>query len=232
MQRCRRRCRNSCYRSDTDSAITRDGYAGKGMARAGGIMSAHEAALSFEDDAVRCLDDVARFARSLARAPDEADDLVQETYLRAFRSRHTWKEGSDMRRWLFTICKNVFLRVNERARDQVTLDDEPTNETLAAVRLHTALITSGEHELFDRLSVADDIAAALAELAEPFRMVVVLVDREGYNYEDAATLLDVPVGTVRSRLFRARRLLQERLVAHARDAGFTSARVTPSERTT
>jgi len=92
--------------------------------------------LPFEDDALRCLDDVARFARSLTRAPDDADDLVQETYLRALRSRHTWKEGSDMRRWLFTICKNVFLRVHERARDQVALDDDPTNETLAAVLLH------------------------------------------------------------------------------------------------
>ncbi len=188
--------------------------------------------LPFEDDALRCLDDVARFARSLTRAPDDADDLVQETYLRALRSRHTWKEGSDMRRWLFTICKNVFLRVHERARDQVALDDDPTNETLAAVLLHSALVASGEHELFDRISAADAIAAALAELTERFRMVVVLVDMEGYNYEDAATMLEVPVGTVRSRLFRARRLLQERLVEHARDAGFTGARVTPSVRTT
>ena len=79
----------------------------------------HEQAIAFENDAVRCLDDVARFARSLTRAPDDADDLVQETYLRAFKGRHTWKEGSDMRRWLFTICKNVFLRTNERASHQV-----------------------------------------------------------------------------------------------------------------
>ena len=137
-----------------------------------------------------------------------------------------------MRRWLFTICKNVFLRVNERARDQVPLDDDPTNETLAAARLHNALVASGEQELFDKLSAGDAITVALAELAEPFRMVAVLVDMEGYNYEDAATMLGVPVGTVRSRLFRARRMLQERLVAHARDAGFTGARVTPSVRTT
>jgi RNA polymerase sigma-70 factor, ECF subfamily len=190
------------------------------------------ATLSFEDDALRCLDDVARFALSLTRAPDDADDLVQETYLRAFRSRHTWKDGSDMRRWLFTICKNVFLRVNERVRDQVALDDDPSNETLAAVRLHNALVTSGEQELFDRLSAGDAIAAALAELAEPFRLVVTLVDMEGFGYEDAAAVLDIPVGTVRSRLFRARRLLQERLVAHARDAGFVGARATPLVRTT
>jgi len=183
-----------------------------------------DATASFEDDALRCLDDVARFARSLSHAPDDADDLVQETYLRAFRSRHTWKDGSDMRRWLFTICKNVFLRGNERVKDQVSLDDDPTDETLAAVRYHNTLVASGEHRLFDTLSMSDAIQHALATLAEPFRLAVVLVDMEGYGYEDAATVLGVPVGTVRSRLFRARRLLQEQLVAHARDAGFNVPR--------
>jgi RNA polymerase sigma-70 factor (ECF subfamily) len=186
---------------------------------------------TFEDDALRCLDDVARFARSLSHAPDDADDLVQETYLRAFRSRHTWKDGSDMRRWLFTICKNVFLRSNERAKDQVSLDDDPTDETLAAVRYHNTLVASGEHRLFDSLSMADAIQVALATLAEPFRLAVVLVDMEGYGYEDAAAVLGVPVGTVRSRLFRARRLLQEQLVAHARDAGFAATRAPSSLKT-
>ncbi len=188
-------------------------------------------ALTFEDDALRCLDDVARFARSLTHAPDEADDLVQETYLRAFRSRHTWKDGSDMRRWLFTICKNAFLRTNERAKDHVSLDDDPTDETLAAVRYHNTLVASGEYRLFDSLSMSDAIRSALATLAEPFRLAVVLVDMEGYGYEDAAHVLGVPVGTVRSRLFRARRLLQEQLVAHARDVGFavTSAPSTSSK---
>lgn len=186
-----------------------------------------EEARVFENDAVRCLDDVARFARSLTRAPDDADDLVQETYLRAFRSRHTWKPGADMRRWLFTICKNVFLRGNERASHQVELSDDPSDDTLAAVRLHNTLVASGEHTLFDRLSASDAIAAAMEKLAEPFRLVVVLVDMEGYGYDDAAELIGVPVGTIRSRLFRARRLLQEMLVAHARDAGLVRE-ATPS----
>lgn len=187
---------------------------------------------TFEEDAIRCLDDVARFALSLARAPDDADDLVQETYLRAFRGRHTWKDGSDMRRWLFTICKNVFLRANEREKSHQSLDDDPTDETLAAVRMHNALVASGEQGLFDRLSAADDIVRALDALAEPYRVVVVLVDMEGYGYEDAAHVIGVPVGTVRSRLFRARRLLQEQLLSHARDAGFVVASAPPSARKT
>ena len=186
-----------------------------------------EPALSFEDDALRCLDDVARFARSLTHAPDDADDLVQETYLRALRGRHTFKEGADMRRWLFTICKNVFLRVTEHERDTVSLDDDPMNETYAAVRLHNAMVADGESLLLDRIDVAPAIARAMQQLAEPFRLAVALVDMEGYGYAEAAALLGVPVGTVRSRLFRARRLLQESLLSHARDAGFFATSTRP-----
>ncbi len=189
------------------------------------------APLSFEDDALRCLDDVARFALSLTRAPDEADDLVQETYLRALRSRHTWKDGADMRRWLFTICKNVFLRSNERAQRQESLDTNPTDDTLAVALLHNAMLASGEQFLFDRLSVSGAVSDALARLSEPARLVVVLVDMEGYGYDDAAAILGVPVGTVRSRLFRARRTLQEQLIEHARDAGFSTSRSSTSAST-
>ena len=181
----------------------------------------------FEADALRCLDDVARFARSLARNGDDADDLVQETYLRAFRSRHTWRDGADMRRWLFTICKNVFLRLAERARETVSLDDEAGEETLAAVRLHNELVSSGEGGLLDRIDVGPAIRRALGNIAPVYRTVVVLVDMEGYGYEDAAKELDIPVGTVRSRLFRARRLLQEALRVHARDAGFGGSSMNP-----
>ena len=123
-----------------------------------------------------------------------------------------------MRRWLFTICKNVFLRGHERARDTVTID-APEEETMAAVRLHNDLVASGDAGLLDRIDVGPAIRRALANLPPLFRTVVVLVDMEGYGYADAADALQLPVGTVRSRLFRARRLLQESLRTHARDAG-------------
>lgn len=183
--------------------------------------------VTFEQDALRCLDDVARFARSLARGDDDADDLVQDTYLRAFRSRHTWREGGDMRRWLFTICKNAFLRANERTRDTVSLDGDAGDEALAAARLHNDFVASGEEGLFDRIDTAPAIARALDALAPGYRAVVALVDLEGYNYGDAAEMLDVPVGTVRSRLFRARRLLQESLRMHASDAGVCTTPLPP-----
>jgi RNA polymerase sigma-70 factor (ECF subfamily) len=178
---------------------------------------------SFEHEALRYLDDVARFALSLTRSPPDADDLVQETFLRAFRGWHTYTPGSDARRWLFTICKHAFLRSRERAQRVVELGGAPELESLAAVRLHNEIRAAGGDDLFDRLDLAPAIQQAIGALPEPFRVAVVLVDLEGYAYDDAAAVLEVPIGTVRSRLFRARRLLQEALFEHARDAGLVGA---------
>jgi RNA polymerase sigma-70 factor, ECF subfamily len=178
----------------------------------------------FETAALACLEHVARFAMSLTRGESDADDLVQETYLRAFRSRHTFQPDGDMRRWLFTICKHAFLRDRERSeRDAVALADDPTDETRDAIRLHNRLVTSGDAGLFDRLDLAPAIAKALDALATPLRTAVVLVDLEGYGYAEAAEIMQVPIGTVRSRLFRARRVLQESLVEYGRDAGLIPA---------
>lgn len=178
---------------------------------------------AFEEDALNCLDEVACFALSLARNGDDADDLVQETYMRALRSRHTWRDGGNMRAWLFTICKNLFLTAERRTRDTVSIDGDPADEGIAAARLHNELSLTGDADIFDRIDVGPAIRRALTELLPVYRTVVVLVDVEGYGYSDAATMLEVPVGTVRSRLFRARRLLQETLRDHGRDAGFSAA---------
>jgi len=177
--------------------------------------------VSFEQTALPWLDDVYRFARSLTMDDAEADDVVQETFLRAFRSWGTFVPGSDCRRWLFTICRNAFLRGRERERHhgrEVALEDGDA-EALAGVRLHAQMQRSGEDRLIARLDLAPALARALGELQEPFRSVVVLVDVEEQSYEAAAAILGVPVGTVRSRLFRGRRLLQERLLLYAYDAG-------------
>lgn len=175
---------------------------------------------AFDTAALACLGHVARFAQSLTRDAADADDLVQETYLRAFRGRHTFQPDGNMRRWLFTICKHAFLRSRERGeRDPVALAADPTDETRDAIRLHNTLVASGEAALFERLDLAPAIAQAIDALATPLRTAVVLVDLEGYGYAEAAEIMQVPIGTVRSRLFRARRELQERLVQYGRDAG-------------
>lgn len=175
---------------------------------------------SFDALVLAALPHVMRFARSLAHDDALAEDLVQETYLRAYRSRDTFRRGADARRWLFTICRNVFLRQRERdARVVDTSGEDAELESLAAAVEHGEAARDGLGDLLDRVDVAPAIRAALAAVPEVYRTAVVLVDVEGESYESAAEILGVPVGTVRSRLFRARRLLQQSLFRHAVDAG-------------
>ena len=175
---------------------------------------------AFEQETLRFLPDVRRFALSLTRDPVEAGDLVQETYLRAYKSRDTFKPEAGARQWLFAICRNVFLRGKERDRWMVaSLDDDPGEETLGAVALHEAAQAGDYEDVYERIDFGPALQRAMAMLAEPFRVVFALVDIGGLGYAEAAAELGVPVGTVRSRLFRARRELQQHLIAYARDAG-------------
>jgi RNA polymerase sigma-70 factor (ECF subfamily) len=174
---------------------------------------------AFERETLRFLPDVLRFAQSLARDQVAADDLVQETYLRAYKARETFKPEMGARQWLFTICRNVFLRGKEREKWTVASLDDPEEETLAVIALHEAAQAGGYEDLFERLDFGPALKRAMDMLAEPFRVVFALVDVGGLEYAEAARELGIPVGTVRSRLFRARRELQQHLVAFARDAG-------------
>lgn len=175
---------------------------------------------SFEAEALPWLDDVYRFALSLTHDPVDADDVVQDTFLRAYKSWHTYVPGSDCRRWLFTICRNVFLRSLERRSP--TVDIEGETEAAGSAIVKDASRDSTD-EVLARVDLGPAIERALARLPEPFQSTLVLVDVEDRPYEAAATILGIPVGTVRSRLFRGRRLMQEMLRAYARDAGFVTA---------
>jgi RNA polymerase sigma-70 factor (ECF subfamily) len=185
----------------------------------GNVSPAHARDACFDQEALCWIDDVYRFASSMTRNEADADDLVQETYLRAYRSWHTFRPGSDCRRWLFTICRNIFLRVRERQRRQVDVNTDAELDALVAMHLAATARRDGYEELFARLDLRPAITHALSRLPDVFRMTVVLVDVEGQSYEQAAEILGIPIGTVRSRLFRGRRLLQEALLLHARDAG-------------
>jgi RNA polymerase sigma-70 factor (ECF subfamily) len=176
----------------------------------------------FARDALPWLDDVYRFALSLTRDEADADDVVQETFLRAYRSWHTFILGTDCRRWLFTICRNVFLRSRERQRPTVDLEDGE-QDAVAAGSVYAAAREKGYDDIYARLDLAPALREALDELAEPFRSAVILVDVEDLTYESAAEVMGVPIGTVRSRLFRGRRLLQEKLLTVAADLGFVPA---------
>jgi RNA polymerase sigma-70 factor (ECF subfamily) len=178
---------------------------------------------SFQREALPWLDDVYRFALSLTRDATDAEDITQETFLRAYRSWHTFQLGSDCRRWLFTICRNAFLRSREKYRLEVDLEDGDA-EAIASVRLHQQMIEDGSDRLLARIDLAPALKEALRSLDEPFRSAVVLVDVDDQSYEAASEILGVPIGTVRSRLFRGRRYLQEKLRTYAADAGFQGAR--------
>ncbi|HTD60120.1 MAG TPA: sigma-70 family RNA polymerase sigma factor [Gemmatimonadaceae bacterium] len=170
----------------------------------------------FKSEALRWIDDVHRFSLSLTRNQADADDLVQDTYLRAYRSWHTFERGTDARRWLLTICRNAFLRTCQRARYWAERDGDVASMGGADADAEQSV----DERLLTRLDLGPAIWSALDRLTEPYRSVVVLVDLEDQSYETTAGMLGVPIGTVRSRLFRARRRLRRTLGIYARDAGF------------
>jgi RNA polymerase sigma-70 factor (ECF subfamily) len=173
---------------------------------------------AFEAEALRWFPELTRFALSLTRNEADADDLVQETFLRAYAAWDRFTPGTECRGWLFVICRNTFRRTRLRESRQVEADDAEL-EALAAAALHASALQAGYGSLFSEVDLSDAIRRALEALPENFREAVTLVDVNDQSYEDAARILDVPIGTVRSRLFRARRLMQEALLDHARDAG-------------
>jgi RNA polymerase sigma-70 factor (ECF subfamily) len=173
----------------------------------------------FERELLSAITAVHRFAVHLTRDTVQAEDLVQETYLRALAHRDQYQPGTNCRAWLLKICRNAFLKGMARAdREQPT--DDADLEALAATGLHASVAgTDPEGAVFEQPELSDAVARALSSLPEEYRTVVALVDLEDQSYAEAADVLSVPVGTVRSRLFRARRLLQADLLVYAEDAG-------------
>ena len=175
----------------------------------------------FRDLALRWLPDVTRFAQSLTRDESAAEDLVQETYLRAWRHWDTFARGSEARAWLFTIARNAWRKQAPRAARLVPVEDD------ALQALHDAEFPLAAPDpvvqALSRTDIGPAIRASIDALPETFRDVVELVELQQLSYQEAAEVLDIPVGTVRSRLFRARRVLQVSLLEHARDAGLVPA---------
>jgi RNA polymerase sigma-70 factor (ECF subfamily) len=185
--------------------------------------SSRERDREFAAAALPLMPNVKRYALALTRNESDADDIVQETYLRAHRYWRSFESASDCRRWLLTICRNVFNTVVQREDRSVAVEDEEL-ESLAAARTHNAAVVAGVDDMYARLDLGPAINDAIAGLHNAFRDVVVLSDVEGFSYEEIAEMLAIPIGTVRSRLFRARRQLQETLMVYAIDAGFGRAK--------
>jgi RNA polymerase sigma-70 factor (ECF subfamily) len=162
---------------------------------------------------------VKRVALALARDESDADDVVQETFLRAYRHWHTFEKGSDCRKWLNAICRNVWYDLRRKQRTNVAVEDDEL-ESLAAVDVHGAAVSAGLGDMYSRIDLGPAIMRAIGMLDPVFREVVVLSDLEEFSYEEIAVALDIPIGTVRSRLYRGRRHLQEALMVYALDAGY------------
>jgi RNA polymerase sigma-70 factor (ECF subfamily) len=170
----------------------------------------------FEEDALALADQVYRVARRLVGTREEAEDLVQETYARAFRSWRSFTPGTNLRAWLFRILTN--LNVDRGRRIQRAPQVQPLEETDYYLANKVAS-TAGEEaleadEVVERLS-QDSIVKALSEISPRYRDVVVLVDIGDFTYADAAQILDVPIGTIMSRLHRGRRALKQQLAQEA-----------------
>jgi RNA polymerase sigma-70 factor (ECF subfamily) len=165
----------------------------------------------FEAEALVCLDSLYRTARRLTRSPADAEDLVQETYLKAFRAADRFTPGTNLRAWLFTILHNTARnRLRDRARETVSVDSE-TVERAADAPMPGAPVTPETELLRDTLD--PDLQAAVEALPPVFREAVWLRDVEEFSYSEIAEMLAVPPGTVMSRISRGRRMLFDALSA-------------------
>ena len=168
----------------------------------------------FEEEVLELSDQVFRIARRMVSSREEAEDLVQETYVRAFRSWQSYEHGTNLRAWLFRILTN--LNIDRGRRQQRTPEMQPIEE--GDYFLYNKLEADGgedaESRIIERLS-QDSVVQALSAVPHDFRDVVVLVDIGDFTYQDAAQILDVPIGTVMSRLHRGRRVLKRELAESA-----------------
>jgi len=170
---------------------------------------------TFEAEALACIDSLYRTALRLTHVPADAEDLVQETYLKAFRAANRFEPGTNLKAWLFTILHNTARnRVRDRAREAVTFDSE-TVEQAADMPLDPGVGRAVEtpETLLLRQTLDADLKAAVDGLPDAFRQAVWLRDVEEFSYAEIAAMLKVPVGTVMSRISRGRRMLFDRLSA-------------------
>lgn len=174
----------------------------------------------FDHEFMPHIDSMYNFAYRLTFDEDDAKDLVQDTYMKAFRFINSFQEGTNAKAWLYRILKNSFINdYRKKSKQPAKVDyqeveqfynseDTPSNATVD-LRLETT-----------KDMIGDEISNALNSLAVDFRTVVILCDLEGFTYEEMAKILDIPIGTVRSRLHRARNLLREKLGTYALSMGY------------
>jgi RNA polymerase sigma-70 factor, ECF subfamily len=181
---------------------------------------------TFEKDAMPLASQLYGAAMRLTRNPSDAEDLVQETFLKAYRAYDTFESGTNLKAWLYRILTNTFInnyRRDTRRPQETDLGDLEDVYLFRRMNRDTSTgsTSSAEQQLLEGL-VESDIKEAIESLPETFRMVVLLADLEGFSYKEIAEILDIPIGTVMSRLHRGRKALQRALWDFARQRGLVT----------
>jgi RNA polymerase sigma-70 factor, ECF subfamily len=174
----------------------------------------------FEEEAIPHMDLLYGYALRMTNNRGDAEDLVQETYMKAFRFWDKYEKGTNIRAWLFRIMKNSYINKYRRETKQPdTVDYDDIKNFYTNVK-DESVEPNDLHEILHKNLLEDDVAKAIASLPDDFRTVVILCDIEGMTYEEIAEFVDCPVGTVRSRLHRGRKILRSQLLTFARSRGY------------
>ena len=192
-----------------------------GRGKEGVVEQGRDKVRLFEQQALPHMDALYGTGLRLTKDPREAEDLVQETFLRAYAFFDRFQQGTNCRAWLFTIMHNAFInryRRRLREREAFELDTEGALSDNFVSNTSLTHYKSPEKQV-QRSLLSDVVTQALDELPEEFRLAVVLSDLQDFSYKEIASILDCPVGTIMSRLFRGRRLLREKLFDHAMEQG-------------
>lgn len=190
------------------------------------LLDTAELGFAFENEALSHLDRLYSAALRMTRNSADAEDLVQETYVKALRGRDSFKPRTNMKAWLYRILTNTYINSYRKAvrSPQMSGDEEVTDWQLARAASHDSQgLRSAEMEALENIPDAA-VAAAIADLAENYRLAVYLSDVEGFSYKEIATIMDTPIGTVMSRLNRGRSQLRKALAEYAADRGIGGAR--------
>jgi RNA polymerase sigma-70 factor (ECF subfamily) len=189
----------------------------------------------FQEEALPFLDSLYAGALRMTRNPADAEDLVQETMLRAYRSFDRFEPGTNLKAWLFRILTNAYINVyrkRQREPQKVSQDEVEDFDLYQELKDHDPQFSATPETIVLDSLVDSDITDAIDDLPEQFRLAVVLSDIEGFSYAEMAEIMDVPMGTVMSRLHRGRKALQKRLWDLAKDRGIVQGASSAKQRNT